>query len=236
MFSFKKFTIHQDKCAMKVCTDACLFGAWVAEKMKGENETEFNVLDIGTGTGLLSLMLAQQLKGKIESIELDAPAATQAAENFAASPWKERLKVHTGKIQGFVSGEKYGLIISNPPFFEADLRSPDASRNAAMHDTTLTLEELMKQFSLHIAVEGSGAVLIPFHRTEYLESLLDRHGFFTFSKAVVKQTTTHACFRTMLLFSKKEREKKEEEIIIHDGERVYTERFAELLRPYYLKL
>jgi len=236
MFSFKQFTIHQDNCAMKVCTDACLFGAWVAEKIRSDIDIKEPLLDIGTGTGLLSLMLAQNTEGHIDAIELDGAAATQASENFEASPWKERIKVYNGRIQDFAPGKKYGLIISNPPFFESDLRSPDKARNAAMHDTTLTLEELIAQIDLHILEDGSAAVLIPFHRTEYLESLLNRHGFFTFQKAIVKQTPTHAHFRTMLIFSKKEREKKEEEITIHNEERVYTERFTELLKDYYLKL
>lgn len=236
MFSFKQFTIHQDRCAMKVCTDACLFGAWVVDIMKEEIVEESIVLDIGTGTGLLSLMLAQQISGEIDAIELDDNAAVQASENFAASPWKEKLKVHNISLQNFTPEKKYGLIISNPPFFEADLRSANASRNAAMHDTTLTFEELINYIDQHISPNGSAAVLIPFHRTEYMESLMAKHDFFTFGKAIVKQTPTHSPFRTMLLFSKKEKEKKEEEITIHHKDRVYTERFTELLKPYYLKL
>jgi len=106
-FRFKQFTIHQDRCAMKVCTDACLFGAWLAEKVNGWQLADISILDLGAGTGLLSLMLAQQNTARIDAVELDENAAEQAAENFDTSPWRNRLQVIQGDIRTVHLGKKY---------------------------------------------------------------------------------------------------------------------------------
>ncbi|MDQ3290701.1 MAG: methyltransferase, partial [Bacteroidota bacterium] len=114
---------------MKVCTDSCLFGAYVAV------EKAASILDIGTGTGLLSLMAAQRSTAKITAVELDVAAAEQAAQNFSASPWADRLYLYTGSLQDFenTSTENYDVIISNPPFYQASQISPNTARNRAMH-------------------------------------------------------------------------------------------------------
>src|SRR5450631_3963277 len=112
-FQFKHFTIRQDRCAMKVCTDACLFGAWLPAKVPATAR----VLDIGSGTGLLMLMLAQKNGGDIHGIELDPDAFGQLGENIAGSPWAKRLQIFEGDVRQYVSQEKYDLIITNPPFF-----------------------------------------------------------------------------------------------------------------------
>ncbi len=242
LFSFKQFTIHQDRCAMKVCTDACLFGAWVAdmispEKSPGSNTSKFqNILDIGTGTGLLSLMLAQQTTGDIDAIELNPDAAMQARENFAVSPWAARLHIFQTNVLDFLPEKKYQLIISNPPFFESDLHSGDAAKNAAKHDTTLTLDQLVKIISNNISDSGIAAILVPWQRTVYEEELIAAAGFHLHQKARVRQTSAHGYFRSMLLFSKREAKVKNQDIVIHDAERKYTAEFTALLKGYYLYL
>lgn len=234
-FSFKQFTIHQDRCAMKVCTDACLFGAWVADKIGTDTSTR-NILDIGTGTGLLSLMLAQKTNAAIEAAELDKEAALQAAENFSASPWKERLQVFETGIHDFNPAKQYDCIISNPPFFEDDLRSENAAKNAAKHDTTLTLDELIRQVKRLLKEDGTACILVPFHRTAYLEKLVTDNGFFIHEKLLVKQSVGHHYFRSQLIFSRQPKEMVTDEIFIHDEQRQYSTRFTALLKNYYLKL
>lgn len=220
---------------MKVCTDACLFGAWVAEKISGYTSIK-NILDIGAGTGLLSLMLAQKTTAAIDAVELNKEAALQAAENFNASPWKERLQVYETSIYDFNPGKKYDCIISNPPFFEDDLRSSNASKNAAKHDTTLMLDELLHQIKRLLKDDGIASVLIPFHRTAYLEKIISDNGFFVHEKLLVKQSVEHNYFRSQLIFSRQLKEPVIKELFIHNAERQYSDEFTTLLKNYYLKL
>lgn len=234
-FQFKQFTIHQDKCAMKVCTDACLFGAWIGDKVRSTKYEVRNVLDIGTGTGLLSLMLVQQSSAQIDAIEMDEAAAEQAGDNFEASPWKERLQVIKGDARMVHLGKKYELIISNPPFFENDLKSEDAKRNLALHSEQLSLQELLFIIKSHLAVHGKFAMLLPYHRKNVFIQLAKNEGFFLEESISVKQTPKHTYFRTMLLFSAVEVALVEKEIIIREGDS-YTNEFIDLLKDYYLKL
>ncbi len=171
---------------MKVCTDACLFGALVADQVKTKAST--NILDIGTGTGLLSLMLAQRVPALIDAVEIDEAAYQQAKENFEQSPWKERLSIFNTDILKFDAGKKYDCIISNPPFFENDLKSSDKNKNAAKHDTTLTLEQLLQTVQKLLNEDGSFAVLLPYHRIEECILLAEKIGLYLNKKVLVKQT------------------------------------------------
>ena len=220
---------------MKVCTDACLFGAWVAATIERDISLK-NILDIGTGTGLLSLMLAQKNEAYIDAVEINTAAAIQASENFKVSPWKDRLQVLQTGIDEFDPSKKYDCIISNPPFFEDDLKSGNTSKNAAKHDTTLTLDDLVTQVNRLLQADGVGCILIPFHRTAYAEELVKKNGFFVNQKMLVRQSVHHGYFRTMMLFSRHSTETITEELFIHDEQRNYGEDFAKLLRDYYLKL
>jgi tRNA1Val (adenine37-N6)-methyltransferase len=134
-FQFKQFIIHQDRCAMKVTTDACLFGAWVAKEVGGQKSEVETILDIGTGTGLLSLMLAQKTNATIDSVEIDEAAAEQAQENANASLWKDRIFVMPGdaKDMAYTFCKNFDIIISNPPFYENELTSSDHQKNLAHH-------------------------------------------------------------------------------------------------------
>ena len=234
-FRFKQFSIHQEKCAMKVCTDACVFGAWVAEDIR-DRQVE-RILDIGAGTGLLTLMLAQKTTAAIDAIEIDQAASEQAAGNIAASNWADRIKLMNISLQEFKSIYHYDCIICNPPFYEKDLRSDDESINAARHDTTLKLEELMLFISLYLSNSGKAYVLIPWHRTGYAMETAVKQGLFVQKKMLMKQSVKHGYFRTVLVLSKNTKATHEtEEISIRDFEQEYTDRFVELLKDYYLRL
>jgi tRNA1Val (adenine37-N6)-methyltransferase len=242
-FQFKQFTVHQEHCAMKVTTDACLFGAWAANAINNEQLIINNSLDIGTGTGLLSLMLAQKSTAQIHAVEIDGAAANQARGNFTESPWKERLHIHPTSIQQFSNPpinqltnkpiNVFDFIITNPPFFDNDLKSEDAKRNLALHSSLLSLEELLQSIKNNLSAEGSFAILLPYHRTDYFINLAK--DFFLQQKTLVKQTEKHPYFRSMLLFSSKATETNESTIIIKENNQ-YTAAFISLLKDYYLHL
>ncbi|MFZ2783079.1 MAG: methyltransferase [Sediminibacterium sp.] len=234
-FHFKAFTIYQDACAMKVCTDSCLFGAWVAEYLQQQQPNVKNILDIGTGTGLLALMLAQQLPALVGAVEIDEAAAVQAAGNFSASPWSARLQVSHCSIQDFAAASptRYDFIISNPPFFENDLQSGQENRNLALHSKALRLNELIGGIEQLLHPGGHFAVLIPFSRSAYFKAEAEKSGFYPFGEVRVRQTTGHGFFRSMLIFGKESAECITEDLAIKEGPG-YTNGFRKLLTPYYL--
>lgn len=236
-FQFKQFIVHQEKTSMKVCTDSCLFGAWVADCVSKESNTIDRVLDIGCGTGLLSLMFAQKNNSKIDAIEIDQDAAEQAQQNISLSPWKEGIRVSTIALQKYSPSEPFDLIISNPPFYENDLKSVNTLKNAAKHDTTLTLELLIHFITKHLSAQGKAAILLPFHRTQDLERLIITNDLFVSRKVLVRQTKKHDYFRTMFILSKIEQgECLENSISVRDESGNYSSDFIELLQDYYLAL
>lgn len=232
-FQFKQFTIHQDKCAMKVCTDACLFGAIVASD---EDKYE-SVLDIGAGTGLLSLMFAQKKPDAfIHAIEIDAAAAEQADKNFSASVWKNRLAIFNHDVNKFEFGKKYDLIISNPPFFEDDLLSDFENKNAAKHNSTLSLKQLLDLLTNALYETGKLAVLLPQRRIDYFESEANKCGLHLHRKILVRQTPSHDIFRGIMFFKKQTATPHITEMSIKRTDGNYTAEFIGLLKDYYLYL
>ncbi len=234
-FNFKQFNIHQNKCAMKVCTDACLFGAWIAEKNK--DVTLKHALDIGTGTGLLSLMLAQKnINVKIDAIEIDDDAALQANENFNASKFRNNINIFHTPIQQFETKIKYDLILSNPPFFLNALKSNNEKRNTALHTGTLNFSALLISARKNISSNGTFVVLLnSTNTTEFLSSAL-LHGFHLHHQVNVKQTPFHKPFRALLYFGNYPSPPIIEEIIIKNVNGEYTPNFKNLLKDYYLYL
>jgi len=235
-FQFKQFTVHQDKSAMKVCTDACIQGAFTAAYLRAGNRAIERVLDIGTGTGLLSLMLAQQLPATITGIELDTAAAEQAMENFGASPWADRLQVTQSDIRDLPATALYDFIISNPPFYEGSLKSNNAQRNSAMHATNLSYQELLQAIAAHLQKDGQFSILLPYTAFQAFRQLAVAAGFYPQQILEVKQSVRHDHFRAVGIFGREATTPVISSLSIYDERNVYTTAFADLLRPYYLYL
>lgn len=220
---------------MKVCTDACLFGAYVAQWMQEHCIGARKALDIGAGTGLLSLMLAQKTELEIDALEIDPAAATQAKENFAATPWKGRLNIFERDATSHCSDEAYDLIFSNPPFFEADLRSPDEGKNAAKHDTGLTLDQLAVVADRNLKPGGFFAILLPYHRVEAFIKMAGEYRLHLHYQVLVQHTKGHPYFRGILVFGRTIQQPVEITLPIKENGG-YSAQFSALLRDYYLYL
>ena len=236
-FQFKKFTVRQDKCAMKVSTDACIQGAWAARYFS--KHTIQHVLDIGTGTGLLSLMLAQQLStAAISAIEINEQACEQARENFNLSPWHNRLDAQHSSLQNFMLGNegKYDVIICNPPFFHNQLQSAQKERNDARHSVSLDKEQLAIGVSTLLTREGSCCVLYPESEWNDWLRVAKKYGLFAEAILKIKPKLNTPPNRVIGIFSKQKQTVTESEFIIYHAEKNYTAQFIELMQSYYLNL
>jgi len=238
-FQFKQFTIHQDRCAMKVTTDACLFGAWIVDEVKSQKLKVKNALDIGAGTGLLSLMFAQKNPGiEIVAVEIDEDAEKQANENISASQWKDRIVVLEGDVKDYNFSEKYDLIISNPPFYENELQSESEKKNTAHHSENLTLKELLDVIKTNLNSDGIFFLLLPYKRNEEIKKLFKDHQLHISKMIFVRQSVKHDYFRVMIKGNLigKEKEIEFDEMSVWDEKQQYTNEFVQLLKDYYLHL
>jgi tRNA1Val (adenine37-N6)-methyltransferase len=235
-FKFKQFTVHQEHCAMKVCTDACIQGAFTAQYLAEKNIAAPAILDIGAGTGLLSLMLAQRTDAVITAVELDPAAAQQATANFAASPWASRLTLMQSDIRNMATGVKYDFIITNPPFYEGALKSGHAQKDQAMHATNLNYKELLLAIDGQLSASGQVSVLLPYTGFEIFRELAEEAGYHLQEVLFIRQSVNHGYFRTVGVFGRSVGDTTVKELAIHDVNRLYTNAFVSLLMPYYLYL
>ena len=219
---------------MKVCTDSCLFGAWIADKCGQKLINPKKILDIGAGTGLLSLMVAQKSNAVIDAVEIDENAYQQTLENFDASPWSERLQVINADIKNWHPESKYDLIISNPPFFENDLKGAKQNNNIAKHDDGLTFIELILSIKNKLIPGGNFSVLLPFHRVDFFKKLAAANGFYLMEQLLIRQTPRHDYFRGILFFGSGPVNSISNELTIKNTEGKYTAEFENLLKDYYL--
>ena len=233
-FTFKQFHVNQDRCAMKIGTDGVLLGAWTPLI-----NNPYNVLDIGAGTGILSLMLAQRSNAEqIDAIEIDEDAYEQCVENFETSPWSDKLFCFHAGLDEFVDEpeDEYDLIISNPPFYTDDYKSDNSSRDLARFEDALPFEELIEAAALLLSDNGIFSVIIPFKEEERFVSLCKELDLFPLKMTRVKGTPTSEIKRSLLAFCRIEQTPLIDELVIEISRHNYTPEYIELTKDFYLKM
>lgn len=229
-FRFRQFTINQDKCAMKVGTDAVLLGAWV-----NANGSE-RVLDIGTGTGIIALMIAQKSTGIIHAIDIDEGSFHQCKENFRISPWHGRLLPFHISFQEFSEGseKKYDLIVSNPPYFHHASKPPEELRSQARHHDQLTFEDLLLGAKKILSPEGTLCVILPIKEGMEFMDIAMSNGLFCQRMMKVKTKQDRPEKRVMMEFSTRFGVMDESSIVIHDSIDQFSSEYRKLTGDYYL--
>ena len=244
IFQFKKFSVNQDRCAMKVGTDGVLLGAWCPI-----DNNPFSVLDIGAGTGILSLILAQrsnaehpslqgELAQQIDAIEIDEDAYEQCVENFESSPWGDRLFCFHAGLDEFIDEpeDQYDIIISNPPYYSEDYKTGSEKRDLARFQDALPFEDLVEAAHLLLSENGIFAVIIPFKEEEKFITLAKDFELYPFKITRVKGTPTTEIKRSLLAFSKTQKQTHVDELIIETTRHQYTEEYIDLTKDFYLKM
>src|ERR1043165_8171653 len=230
-FAFKQFSIIQDKCAMKVGTDAVLLGSWVnASHAK-------TILDIGTGTGVIALMLAQKSAARIDAIDIDKNAFIQATENVNNCPWKDHIDVHHISLQQFAkeSDHKYDIIVSNPPYFVDSSKASEESRTNARHTDQLPFKELLDGVLKLLHPTGKFYVILPTKESELFRDEAEKHKFFLTKQTRIITRTDKPEKRLLMRYEFIQRAFSEDSITIEKDERhSYTDEYKEMTKDYYL--
>lgn len=235
MFKFKQFSIQQDRCAMKIGTDGVLLGTWTPI---GNNP--HSILDIGTGTGIIALMLAQRSAAEqIDALEIDEEAYEQATDNFENSPWNDRLFSFHAGLDEFVEDpeDQYDLIISNPPFYNEDYKSSNEQRDLARFQDAMPFEDLIEAADLLLSENGIFSVIIPFKEESTFLALAAAYELFPTKITRVKGTITSEIKRSLLAFSRKHiSDFPIDELIIETARHIYTPEYIALTKDFYLKM
>ncbi|MDL2215199.1 methyltransferase [Dysgonomonas sp. OttesenSCG-928-M03] len=233
-FKFKKFTVYHDKCAMKVGTDGVLLGIWT------ELSDCNTILDIGTGSGLIALILAQRSEGRntsIDAIDIDRSAILQAMENVEHSPFENIFCVHNS-IQEYAPrcNKKYDLIVSNPPYFSSSLLSPDEQRTLARHSTALDISDFIFASRSLLSERGRISLIFPYTEKNTLIDIAQNAGLSASRITTVYPTPASLPKRVLIEFTLADQELKETQLIIEKERHVYSPEFTELAKDFYLKL
>ena len=233
-FKFKQFSVEQDRCAMKVGTDGVLLGAWASIDHLPET-----ILDIGAGTGLISLMLAQRtVHPFIEAIEIDDKAYEQCTENFEASPWANRLFCYHASLLEFTEEveDQFDLIVCNPPFFDASFKTGEASRNLARFQDALPFEHLIYAVRRLLSAHGKFSVILPYDKHKAFIDLARSVHLHANSICSVKGTPDSNPKRALMEFSFAQSEVKVQSLVIETSRHQYTEAYRKLTEEFYLKI
>ena len=234
-FQFKQFSLEQDRTAMKIGTDGVLLGAWTPVE-----KNIFSILDIGTGTGIIALMLAQRSSAsQIDALEIDENAFEQATDNFENSPWNDRLFCFHAALDEFVQEpeDEYDLIVSNPPFYSEDYKSSNDQRDLARFQDAMPFEDLVEAAALLLSENGIFSVIIPFKEEENFLALAKKYKLFPLKITRVKGTPTTETKRSLLAFSRNEnRTLRVDELIIETARHIYTPEYTALTKDFFLKM
>lgn len=234
MFRFKQFTVEQHLCAMKVNTDGVLLGAWAIAH--GSTTQPVDVLDIGTGTGVIALMCAQAMPlATIDAIDIDSNAAAQAAANFGNSPWAARLRAANISLQHMVTTKAYDFIVSNPPYFLDDYKSGDNRRDVARHSTALTYSELMTGIDRLLTDNGIAFVIIPVFNFDILQQLAEEKGLFVTYRTNVMAVEGKPPYVTLVRLQKERSPVVNDTITIQHSNGNFTDSYRQLTKEFYLK-
>ena len=233
-FVFKQFTVHQDRCAMKIGTDGVLLGAWTS--LKGMPDS---ILDIGAGTGVIALMLAQQSgASSIEGIEIDEAAYEQCVDNFENSPWGDRLFCYHAGLDELTEDieEQYDLIVSNPPFHSEIVSSGNDSRDMARQNRSLPFEELILGVSQLLAENGSFSTIIPYKEEDAFLQLARQSNLYPKRITRVKGNLQSDIKRSLLELQFGETKAALNQLTIEEERHRYTQEYIDLTKDYYLKM
>ena len=229
-FNFKKFSIHQNNAAMKIGTDGILIGAWVniSKKFKG--------LDIGSGTGIITIMLCQRnLNLELDSIELSQSAVMDAKINIENSNWSNRIKLFHQDLKDFHPDSNYDLIVSNPPYFKKSLQPSNSERSKARHQNDLKLEDILKFSNQNLTKDGSLNIILPFEQKKEAIEFAKKHGLNAIRECAVYPKPNKAPHRILIEFSRSENKQliKESLVIEEAGRHNYSEDYKKLTREFY---
>lgn len=235
MFQFKQFSVQQDRCAMKMGTDSVLLGAWCPL-----DNHPFSVLDVGAGTGILSLMIAQRSQAEqIDALEIDEEAYEQCVENFENSPWGDRLFCFHAGLDEFVEEpeDEYDLIISNPPFYAENYKTENSQRDLARFQDAMPFEHLVEAADLLLSENGIFAVIIPYKEEAKFIDLCAEAELYPVKVTRVKGTPTTKIKRSLLAFKRYELSTlTAEELVIEMNRHDYTDDYVNLTKDFYLKM
>jgi tRNA1Val (adenine37-N6)-methyltransferase len=231
-FNFRQFTIRQERAAFKVGTDGVLLGACADLSESG------NILDIGTGTGLIAIMAAQRSGAIIDAIEPDKDSFEQAKDNIRACKWTGRINVIHSDLQDYLPGneQKYYSILTNPPYFRDSLRNPDAAKSSARHTSSLSPDEILKGCSKLLRPEGNLQLILPYEEGTLFIAEASGYGFFCNNIIKIKPNPTGKIIRLIMKFERSRKPVHEKFLTIETGVRhQYTEDYKEVMRDFYLK-
>ncbi|TRX21335.1 tRNA1(Val) (adenine(37)-N6)-methyltransferase [Flavobacterium franklandianum] len=235
MFQFKQFCIEQDRTAMKIGTDGVLLGAWTPIE-----NNPYSILDIGTGTGIIALMLAQRSTAEqIDALEIEEDAYEQATDNFENSPWNDRLFCFHAGLDEFVEEpeDEYDLIVSNPPFYSEDYKSDNEQRDLARFQDAMPFEDLIEAAALLLSENGIFSVIIPFKEEENFLALANEYELYPIKITRVKGTPITEIKRSLLAFGRnKKLNLTIDELIIETARHIYTPEYIVLTKDFYLKM